>query len=284
MRFQRFGPLNTNVPVIGQGSWELPERGNAVETAKQALRAGIELGMVHVDTAEMYGNGKAETIIAEAIKGFPRDRLFIVSKVLPSNASYAGTIKSCEVSLKRLQLDYLDCYLLHWRGHHPLSDTMAALEKLVSDGKIRSLGVSNFDIADLQEAESCLAKEALSCNQVLYNLHARGIERKLIGYCRQRNIAVVGYTPFAQRKPPAPASRAGQVLASIAEKHSATVRQVILAFLVRLDGLFTIPKAAKVEHVKENAAAGDLLLDESDIQDIDAVYPAPTSDVPLGMV
>jgi diketogulonate reductase-like aldo/keto reductase len=240
--------------------------------------------MVHIDTAEMYGNGQSEMLIAEAIRGLPREQLFIVSKVLPSNASYASTIKACEASLDRLQLDCLDCYLLHWRGHHPLSDTMAALEKLVSDGKIRSLGVSNFDVSDLQEAEACLAKEPLACNHVLYNLHARGIERKLIDYCRQRDIAVVGYTPFAQRKPPAPSSKAGQVLASIAERHSATVRQVILAFLVRLDGLFTIPKAAKVDHVRENAGAGDLVLDESDIQAIDAVYPAPTRDVPLGMV
>lgn len=284
MRFRKFGPQNFNVPVIGQGSWEMPERGDAVEDAKQALGAGIELGMVHVDTAEMYGNGKSETLIGETIKGFPRDRLFIVSKVLPSNASYQGTIKACEASLKRLQLDYLDCYLLHWRGSHPLSDTMTALEKLVSDGKIRSLGVSNFDLDDIKEAESYLKKEPLACNQVLYNLHDRGIERKLVGYCVQRNIAVVGYTPFAQRKPPEPTTKDGRVLASIAEKHLATIRQVMLAFLVRLDGLFTIPKAANIGHVKDNAGAGDLLLDETDIQAIDAVYPAPTKDVPLGMV
>ena len=284
MRLRKFGPLDFGVPIIGQGSWEMPERGNAVEAAKEALRAGIELGMVHIDTAEMYGNGKSEKLIGEAIKGFPRERLFIVSKVLPSNASYEGTIKACEASLKRLQLDYLDCYLLHWLGNHPLSDTMAALEQLVSDGKIRALGVSNFDLSDLKEAESYLKNEPLACNQVLYNLYERGIERKLVPYCLQQNVAVVGYTPFAQRKPPEPTSKAGRVLAGIAEKHSAPVRQVILAFLVRLDGLFTIPKAAKIDHVRENAGAGDLILDESDIQAIDAAYHAPTKDVPLGMV
>jgi len=284
MRFRKFGPLDFNVPVVGQGSWEMPERGNAVEAAKEALRAGIEQGMVHIDTAEMYGSGKSEELIADAIGGLPRDRLFIVSKVLPSNAFYAGTIKACEASLKRLRLDYLDCYLLHWRGHHPLSDTMTALEKLVTDGKIRSLGVSNFDVKDVQEAESYLHREPLTCNQVLYNLHDRGIERKLIGYCSQRNIAVVGYTPFAQRKPPEPTSEAGKVLATVAARHSATIRQVILAFLVRLAGTFTIPKSAKIDHVRENAGAGNLLLEQTDIRAIEAVFPAPTRDVPLGMV
>jgi len=269
------------VPLIGQGTWKLPDDDAAIAQAKEALRMGIELGMTHIDTAEMYGEGRSEEIIAEAVRGFPREKLFIVSKVLPSNASYKGTIEACERSLTRLKMDYLDCYLLHWRGSHPIGETMRAMTELVAQGKIRSLGVSNFDIEDLEEAQSHLGKEKLACNQVLYHIEERGIERALIPYCHQRSIAVVGYTPFGKKPVPSESTESGAVLAAVAKKHGVTVRQVLLAFLVRLDGTCSIPKASHPDHVRENAGAGDLILDAEDVAQIDGAFPAPKQRTPL---
>ncbi|HEY9720344.1 MAG TPA: aldo/keto reductase [Trichormus sp.] len=279
MRTRPFG--GSEVPVIGQGSWKLPDSGNAVEQAKQALKLGLELGMTHIDTAEMYGDGRSEEIIAAAVKGLPREQLFIVSKVLPSNASYDGTIQSCDKTLSRLEMDYLDCYLLHWRGSHPVGETMRAMAELVAQGKIRSLGVSNFDVEDLEEAQSHLGKDKLACNQVLYHIEERGIERALIPYCQKRSIALVGYTPFGQRPLPADDTESGAVLNAVAKRHNATVRQVLLAFLVRLEGTFTIPKASNPDHVRDNALAGDLVLSDDDIAQIDAAFPAPKTRTPL---
>jgi diketogulonate reductase-like aldo/keto reductase len=253
--------------------------GPGVEASKLALQQGIELGMVHIDTAEMYGSGRSEEIIGEAIQGLSREKLFIVSKVLPSNATFKGTIKACEASLARLKTDYMDCYLLHWRGSHPLEETMRAMEQLVSDGKIRSLGVSNFDVDDLDEARGYLSKEKIACNQVLYNLGERGIERRLIPYCEKHNIAVVGYTPFGRM--PGTGTAGGKALTQLTEKHGATQRQIVLAFLTRMEILFAIPKASNVAHVRENAGAAKIKLDGSDIGSINAVSPAPSKDAPL---
>jgi len=280
MKPRKFGWLDDNVPVIGQGTWQMPEAGSARKEAVESLRRGIEMGMNHIDTAEMYG--RAEEVIPEALVGLNRESLFIVSKVLPSNATYTGTIAALEKSLKRLKTDYLDCYLLHWRGSVPLCDTLAAMEKLEKDGKIRSFGVSNFDVDDLEEALECLSKGKLACNQVLYNLENRGIERKLIPFCQKNNIALIGYTPFGT----VPGARSDEYkkLEAIAKAHGATVRQVVLAFLTRLNGTFTIPKAAKLKHVEDNAAALKLELTDEDIAAIDALYPAPKRDVPLGMI
>lgn len=275
-----FGNSGVLVPVIGQGSWQFPSAAKAIEEAKTSLRIGIEHGMVHIDTAEMYGD--SELIIADAIKDLPREELFVVSKVLPSNASARGTIKACEKSLKRLGLDYLDCYLLHWRGSIALSETMSAFESLLDQGKIRSLGVSNFDQDDLQEAVDCLSKHKIACNQVLYNLFERGIERKVIPFCEKKNIAVVGYTPFAQRG--VPSGDGGMVLEKIAAEHNASPRQIMLAFLVRKDILFTIPKAAKQNHTIENAESGKIKLSADEISQIDAAFPAPKKDTPLAMI
>jgi diketogulonate reductase-like aldo/keto reductase len=236
--------------------------------------------MTHLDTAELYG--KAEEIIADAIKECDRNELFIVSKVLPSNASYSKTITACERSLSRLGIEYLDCYLLHWRGHYPLSDTLAAFEKLQKDGKIRSFGVSNFDVEDLEEAIESLDIGKLACNQVLYNLSNRGIERNLIPFCQKHKIALVGYTPFGTI--PGARSAAYAELKSIATKHDATVRQVILAFLTRLKDTFAIPKASKLSHIEENAGALKLELSSQDIKTIDQLFPAPDRDVPLGVL
>lgn len=277
---RQFGTLKQSIPVIGQGTWQMPESGKARQEAIASVRAGIEAGLTHIDTAEMYG--RAEEVIQEAIDGLDREKLFIVSKVLPSNATYTGTIEALERSLKRLKLDYLDCYLLHWRGSIPLSDTLAAMEKLQKDGKIKSFGVSNFNVDDLKEAIDCLEFGKLACNQVLYNLENRGIERQLIPFCQKHDIALVGYTPFGTI--PGARSEEYKTLEAIAKPHGATVRQIILAFLTRMEGTFAIPKASKLKHVEENAGALKLKLTERDLEQIDSLYPAPKRDVPLGMI
>lgn len=250
-----------------------------------ALRRGIELGMTHIDTAEMYGNGAAEEMIGEAITGSPRERLFIVSKVLPQNASYAGTLAACEASLRRLRTTYLDAYLLHWRGRQPLAETMRALEDLVDAGKIRALGVSIFDVSDLKEARGLLQRHPLVCNQVLYHLRERYVENALLPYCRENNIAVCGYSPFGLETFPGPGTAAGRALAAVAARHGAgtTTRQVALAFLVRQSPLFAIPKAARVEHVVENAGALKIELTDVDVQEIDDAFARSTTadDLPM---
>jgi len=267
-----FGPTGASVPLIGQGTWNVPTRGAAAEAARSALRAGIEHGMVHIDTAEMYGDGAAEELVGAAIAGLPRESLFIVSKVLPSNATARGTIAACERSLHRLKTDYLDCYLLHWRGTVPLRETMGALEQLVAEGKIRALGVSNFDVDDLTEAQAVLEREPIACNQVLYHLNERTIEDHELPYAREHDIATVAYTPFgrgAYERGPGYAT-----LVAIAERYGVTPAQVVLAFLTRTADTFAIPKAASVAHALENAGAGDLALAPDDIAAIDRAYPA----------
>ena len=264
-----FGATGVAVPVVGQGSWNLPESGAARAEAKRALLRGIELGMTHIDTAEMYGNGEVERELGEFLTGVPRDALFLTSKVLPSNASYDGTIAACERTLARLRVDHLDLYLLHWPGDHPLEETMRALETLATQGKTRFIGVSNFDLDDLREAQSYLREHRIASDQVLYNLTERGIEHRLLPYCAEQGIAVVGYTPFARGK----TRRADDVLTRVADKHDATRHQVMLAFLTREPALFAIPKAASLAHVEENAHAVDVRLDADDLAAIDAAFP-----------
>ena len=267
----RFGPLDREVPVIGQGTWNVPTRGAAAEEAKRALRRGIELGMVHIDTAEMYGDGASERLIGEAIRGLPRERLFLVSKLLPTHGRYAATIQACEQSLQRLGVDYLDCYLLHWRGSVPLEETLGAFEQLVTEGKIRSLGVSNFDVDDLREAQAALTRERIACNQVLYHLGERTIEEHELPWCRTNDVAIVAYTPFGRGDwRDAPGVHA---LDAVALKHGAAPRQVILAFLTRDPIVFAVPKAATLAHLEENAAAGDLRLDQDDVAAIARAFP-----------
>jgi diketogulonate reductase-like aldo/keto reductase len=268
VRHQTFGLTSRQVPVIGQGTWEI-DRGTRTEVIA-ALRRGLDLGMTHLDTAEMYGN--AEEIVAEAIAG-RRDDVFLVSKVLPSNASRHATVAACEQSLQRLRTDRLDCYLLHWRGKYPLEETIAAFQQLKEQGKILSWGVSNFDVPDLDEVNRIAGPEVPACNQVLYHLEERAIEHAVLPWCEARGVAVVAYSPFGQGKLPTRSRGGGDLLRRIAAKHGATPLQVALAFLVRRPSLFTIPKAAKLEHVTENAAAGDLRLAESDIARIDEVFP-----------
>jgi diketogulonate reductase-like aldo/keto reductase len=266
-----FGSGFPAVPVIGQGTWNVPLRGNARDEAIRAIRSGIDLGMLHIDTAEMYGDGGAESLVGEAIQGLPREQLFLVSKVLPSNASYTGTIAAAHASLKRMRVDYLDCYLLHWRGSEPLAETMRALEQLVAAGTIRSLGVSNFDVADLQEAQAALTRERIACNQVLYHLGERTIEAHEVPFCEANGIATVAYTPFG-RGDWHDAAGASE-LERIAQAHGVTAHAVILAFLTREPLSFAIPKSSNLAHVKENAA-GALRLSAAEITAIDRAFPA----------
>ena len=270
MRRHDFGPTGHRVPVIGQGSWfiESGDRRQAVA----ALQRGIERGMTHIDTAEMYGEGAAEQLVGEAIAG-RRDAVFLVSKVLPHNASRAGTLAACERSLRALGTDHLDGYLLHWRGPHPLAETFAAFERLQQQGKIRAWGVSNFDVDDLEEALAMAGPGRIACNQVLYHLGERAIEHAVTPWCQQHGVAVVAYSPFGHGEFPKPASPGGRVLADVAAAHHATARQVALAFIVRQPGVFTIPKAVSAAHAEDNAGAGGLQLSDAEIARIDAAFP-----------
>src|SRR3954468_8909294 len=226
--------------------------------------------MTHIDTAEMYGD--SELVIADAIAG-RRDEVFLVSKVLPSNASRRGTIVACERSLKRLRTDRLDCYLLHWSGSYPLADTVAAFEDLVASGKIRSWGVSNFDVGDLDELLEVAGAGQIACNQVLYHLQERAIEHAVIPWCERNGVAVVAYSPFGHDDFPSARSKGGEMLQAIAQAHNATPRQVALAFLTRAPSVLAIPKASSAEHAADNAAAGDLALDAAEIAALDKAFP-----------
>jgi diketogulonate reductase-like aldo/keto reductase len=268
MKSRPFGSGGPQVSVIGQGTWYI-DRGDR-KRAVTSLRRGIDLGMTHIDTAEMYGD--AEPVIADAIAG-RRDEIFLVSKVLPSNASRRGTITACERSLKRLKTDRLDCYLLHWRGSYPLAETVAAFEDLVSAGKIGSWGVSNFDAGDLDDMLAVAGQGKIACNQVLYHLQERAIEHAVIPWCRANGTAVVAYSPFGHDDFPQAHSRAGEVLGAIAEVHSATPRQVALSFLTREPEVSAIPKASTPEHAADNAAAGELVLGRADIAAIEKAFP-----------
>src|ERR1700756_300899 len=242
LKQKKFGSNGPDVSVIGQGTWYI-DQGNR-KNAVAALRRGGGLGMTHIDTAEMYGD--AELVIAEALAG-RRDEIFLVSKVLPSNASRRGTITACERSLKRLKTDRLDCYLLHWRGSYPLAETVAAFEELASAGKIRSWGVSNFDSDDLDELLAVAGQGKIACNQALYHLQERAIEHAVIPWCAQHGVAVAAYSPFGHNDFPSPRSKSGEVLQAIAKSHGASPRQIALAFLTRRPSVFAIPKASSQE-------------------------------------
>jgi diketogulonate reductase-like aldo/keto reductase len=274
MHGRPFGPTGTSVPVIGIGTWNM-ERDDR-DGAIAAIRHAVELGMVHVDTAELYGNGAVETMVGEALDGV-RDRVFLVSKVLPRNASYAGALRACEASLRRLRTDHLDGYLLHWRGDEPLAETFRAFEALRAQGKIRTWGVSNFDDDDLAEAYGIVGKDHIACNQVLYHLGERTIEHRVVPWCEQHGVAVVAYSPLGSRGG-FPSSAA---LAKVARRLGATPRQVALAFLTRRPSVFAIPKSSHRKHVDELAGADSVALDDDAIAAIDAACPrAPWHGLP----
>jgi len=265
-----FGAGGPVVSAIGQGSWYIEQARR--DAAITALRRGLDLGLSHIDTAEMYGDGRSEEIIGEAIAG-RRDEVVLVSKVLPHNASRAGVRAACEASLKRLRTDRLDCYLLHWRGSYPLAETFAAFEALKRDGKILSWGVSNFDVGDLDEALRAVGPGTMACNQVLYHLRERAIEHAVIPWCEANGVTVTAYSPFGHDDFPEPGSAGGKVLAEIAAVHGATARQVALAFLTRRASVVAIPKAATLRNVEDNAGALALRLAEAEIARIDAAFP-----------
>jgi diketogulonate reductase-like aldo/keto reductase len=275
---RRWGSTGWKVPAIGQGTWhfEQSDRGEAIA----ALRRGLELGLTHIDTAELYGEGVVEELVGEAIEG-RRDEVFLVSKVLPSNASFRGTLRACERSLRRLRTDWLNCYLLHWRGHFELEETLEAFEHLLRDGKIRSWGVSNFDIEDLRATARLVEPDQMACNQVLYHLEQRIAEHRVLPWLAEHGISMVAYSPFGSGQFPSPSSHAGSVLARIAQAHDATPHQVALAFLLRKPSTLVIPKAATVKHVEENAAAARLQLADTELALIDEAFrQSPMASLP----
>ncbi|MBX3201337.1 MAG: aldo/keto reductase [Labilithrix sp.] len=279
MRRRRFGPLEVDVPVIGLGTWQM--EADDRESAVVAIRRAIDRGMTHIDTAELYGRGAVEDIVGEAIAGI-RGEVFLASKVHPDQATYAGTLRACEKSLRRLRTDRLDLYLLHWRGSQPLEETFRAFDALVQDGKIRAWGVSNFDIADLERALEIAGEGVIACNQVLYNLQERDAEHLLQVFCERHRIAFVGYSPLGSGQFPRPGSFKGDALAGIASGHGVTARAVALAYLVRRPGTFTIPKTANASHVDELALARDLVLDPEEIATLESIFPLapPKSEIP----
>jgi diketogulonate reductase-like aldo/keto reductase len=267
---RRFGSTNYQLSMIGQGTWYIEEAGH--RSAVAALRHGLELGMNHIDTAEMYGSGEAEAVVAEAIAG-RRKEAFVVTKVLPQNASCVGTLLACERSLTKLGTDYIDCYLLHWRGPHPLEETVAAFQILQRAGKILSWGVSNFDVRDLEDLRAVDTDVTFACNQVLYNLQERAIEAAVLPWCEKYGVAVTAYSPFGHGNFPGPRTPEGGMLADIAGAYGATPRQVALNFLTRRPSVFAIPKASSRQHAEENAGAGDLQLSDVEIDRIDRMFP-----------
>jgi len=266
-----FGTTRRHVASIGQGTWKIES--SAAEAAIAALRCGLDLGLTHIDTAEMYGSGVSEKIIGKAIAG-RRDEVFLVSKVLPDHASKNATLAACEKSLAHLRTDRLDCFLLHWRGSTPLEETIGAFETLAKQGKILAWGVSNFDVPDLDEVAAIAGPGHPACNQVLYHLKERAIEHAVLPWCAKHGSAVVAYTPFGQSPGIfAGASKVGRVLREIADSRRATPRQVALRFLLRHPQVFVIPKASDIAHVEENAGTYGVELNDSDIAKIDAAFP-----------
>lgn len=276
MKYVEF-PGGEKVPALGLGTWKMGV-GDADEAAQlRALMVGIGQGMTLIDTAEMYGDGRSEQLVAKATEG-QRDRVFVVSKVLPGNASRKGTLKACENSLKNLKTDFLDLYLLHWRGTYPLAETFAAFEELKAAGKIRHYGVSNFDVDDLDELAEEVPEARCAANQVQYNLSDRGIEFDLHPRCQKDGLAVMAYCPLGQGRL---AGNPG--LGAIARKHGVTNAAIALAFTLRLPGMISIPKSSHEKRVLENAAAADLVLDGEDLAALDKAFPPPRRKRPLAI-
>lgn len=267
-----------HVPALGLGTWHMGEHPGERSAEIDALRLGLDLGLTLIDTAEMYGEGGAEEVVAEAIDG-RRDDLFLVSKVYPHNASRQGTVAACERSLKRLGTDRIDLYLLHWRGGYPLADTIDAFEQLKTEGKVRHWGVSNFDTSDMDEVLAAAPPGACAANQVLYHMGERGIEWDLIARCRTEQVAVMAYTPLGEgmiiRDP---------AVIDVATRHGVAPAAVALSWILRHDGMIAIPKASTLEHVRINATAAGLALDRSDLETLDAAFPPPRGPSPLSMI
>lgn len=271
-------PSGIAVPVLGQGTWHMGEDARRRRDEIAALKLGIDLGMTLIDTAEMYASGGAEEVTREAIAGH-RDEVFLVSKVLPSNASRSGVARACEASLRRLGTDRIDLYLLHWRGGTPLAETVAAFEALKRQGKIIQWGVSNFDVDDMEELLALDGGKAVQTNQVLYNLSSRGIEYDLLPESRRQGIPLMAYSPVGQGD-----LGADRRLAAIAARHDATPIQIALAWVLRQQGVIAIPKATQPDHIRQNRAALDIHLSDADLAEIDRAFPPPSRKRPLAMI
>jgi len=266
------------MPVLGQGTFRMGQ--NPIRRSQEvaALRCGIDLGLTLIDTAEMYASGNAEKVVAEAIDG-RRDEVFLVTKVLPGNATQRGARHACEASLKRLGTDYIDMFLLHWPSSHPLEGTLEAFEGLREEGKILHFGVSNFDIDDISAADQLPLGSALACNQVLYNLSRREPEWALIDWCRERDVVFMAYTPLERMRLVGDAA-----LERVARRHRVSSAQIAIAWTMRMPGVVTIPKAATVDHVHENVAAAEIKLSVEDLAELDAAFPPPTEPSPIGFL
>lgn len=271
------------LPAIGQGTWYMGENAGQRQKEIAALRAGIDAGLTLIDTAEMYADGGAEEVVGEALQG-RREQVFLVSKVYPWNAGGQKAVAACDASLRRLKTDYLDLYLLHWRGNYSLAETVEAMETLIRQGKIRRWGVSNLDYDDMQELYGVTGGKACATNQVLYHLGSRGIEFDLLPWCQQQQIPVMAYCPLAQAGRLRDDLFNSRAVQDVAHAHQATPAQVLLAWAIRQPGVMAIPKASSVDHVKENAAALALQLSDEAIALLDQAFPAPGRKTPLDVV
>jgi diketogulonate reductase-like aldo/keto reductase len=271
-------PSGASVPVLGQGTWHMAEEPRLRDQEIAALRAGLDLGLTLIDTAEMYADGGAEELVSEAIAG-RRKEVFLVSKVLPSHATRSGTVTACERSLRRLATDHLDLYLLHWRETVPLEETLAGFESLMHSGKIRHGGVSNFDLSEMEELIELPDGDAVQTDQVLYNLTRRGIEYDLLPWCRERGLPIMAYSPIEQGR-----LLGNSTLQLIADQHSVTPAQITLAWVLRQESIIAIPRASKPEHVQENRAALEIRLTQNDLDVLDQAFPPPNKPVPLEML
>ncbi|WP_196209724.1 aldo/keto reductase [Citrobacter sp. Res13-Sevr-PEB04-36] len=270
------------LPAIGQGTWYMGENAHCRGAEVAALRAGLDLGLRLIDTAEMYADGAAEEIVGEALLG-RRDDAFLVSKVYPWNAGGRKAIAACEASLRRLKTDYLDLYLLHWTGNFSFAETVEAMQTLIAQGKIRRWGVSNLDYADMQALWQVAGGQQCATNQVLYHLASRGIEFDLLPWCQQQQLPVMAYSPLAQAGRLRSDLLTNGVVNEIAHAHNASAAQILLAWVIRQPGVIAIPKAANVTHVEQNAAALDITLSASELARLDKAYPAPGSKTALDM-
>ncbi|NJO43762.1 MAG: aldo/keto reductase [Cyanobacteria bacterium CRU_2_1] len=271
-------PSGRSIPLLGLGTWRMGEQSSQRQAEIAALRHGLDLGMTLIDTAEMYGEGGAERVIAEAI-GDRRETVFLVSKVYPHNATRRGVMAACERSLQRLKTDHLDLYLLHWRGSVPLAETLEAFQTLKQSGKIRDYGVSNFDVSDMEEASVSAGGTAIATNQVLYNLTRRGIEWELLPWCRKHNVPIMAYSPIEQGR-----LLRNRTLQSIAKQHNGSPAQIAIAWLLHQENVIVIPKASRIAHVEQNQAALDLQLSREDLAALDATFPPPSKPVALEML
>ena len=273
-------PSGRPIPVLGQGTWRMGEDSPRRRSEVAAIRIGLDLGMSLVDTAEMYGEGGAEEVAGEAIAD-RRDEVFIVTKVYPHNATRRGAIAACERSLQRLKTDHIELYLLHWRGDVRLADTVDAFQQLKQQGKIVDYGVSNFDVDDMEEASALQGGDEIAANQVLYSLAHRGIEFDLLPWCRERGVPIMAYSPLGIDRAEQKRMLDHKSVISIAARHNATPAQIALAWILRHPDLIVIPKASSPEHIRENRAAHDIKLTDSDLQELDHAFPPPARKIQL---